>query len=74
MSNKLKMDGYDDCILGVCRRFGQEPILAYDYDKVIDKLVDDGMTYDEAVEYHEYNQAGAWLGEYTPCFIHSEIE
>jgi len=31
----LKMTDYDDCIVGVCRRFGQEPILAYDYELVI---------------------------------------
>ena len=26
----LTMDGYDDCIIGVCTRFGQAPIVAYD--------------------------------------------
>ena len=66
----LKMDGFDSCILGVCYRMGQEPILAYDFDKVIAKLVRMGMTHEEAVEYHEFNQAGAWMGDGTPCFIH----
>lgn len=65
----LKMDGFDDCIVGVCRRFGQEPIIAYDYNKVIDKLVSDGMSYEEALEWHEINQIGAWVGDHTPCFI-----
>ena len=64
----LKMDGFNDCIMGVCRRFGQEDIIAYDYDKVIEKLMLD-MTYDEAVEYFEFNQIGAWVGDQTPCFI-----
>ena len=50
-------------------RFGQGPVLAYDYDKVIDKLVADGMTPEEAVEYHDFNQAGAWVGKGTPCFV-----
>jgi hypothetical protein len=27
------------------------------------------MTYEEAVEYHEFNQAGAYVGELTPVFI-----
>jgi len=69
----LVMDDYDDCIIGICNRFGQEPIIAYDYSKVIKKLMGDGMTYEEAVEYHDYNQIGAWVGDRTPCFIETEF-
>ena len=65
----LVMDDYDDCIVGICNRFGQEPIVAYDYEKVIEKLVSDGMSRDEAEEFHDFNQAGAWVGPTTPCFI-----
>ena len=65
----LIMDDFDDCIIGICTRYGQEPIVAYDYEKIIRKHIDNGMTEEEAVEYFEYNQIGAWLGETTPCFI-----
>jgi len=65
----LRMDGYDDCIIGICRRFGQQDLIAYDYEKVIASLSADGLTHDEAVEYFEFNQIGAWMGEGTPCFI-----
>jgi hypothetical protein len=65
----LKMDGYDDCILGTCLRFGQEPIVAYDLEKVLLKLESDGLTRDEAVEWFSFNQIGAWVGDSTPCFI-----
>jgi hypothetical protein len=65
----LTMDGYDDCILGVVERFGIEPIICYDKNKVIGRLMDDGLTYDEALEFFEFNQIGAWVGEKTPCFI-----
>lgn len=34
----VQMDGYEDCVIGICHRFGQEPILAYDFDKVITRL------------------------------------
>jgi len=64
----LKMDGFDDCIAGVVSRFGQDPILCYDRAKVIAKLAAD-TSEDEAVEFHEYNQAGAWMGWETPCFL-----
>ena len=70
----LLMDGYDDCICGICMRFGQPPIIAYDQDKVIEKLVKEGMTHEEAVEYFEFNQIGAWMGELTPCFIEKLME
>ena len=65
----LVMDGYNDCIAGVCVRYGQEPIIIYDQSKVIDQLVSEGMTEDEAEEFHEFNQIGAWVGERTPAFL-----
>ena len=65
----IQMDGYEDCVIGICTRFGQEPILAYDFDKVINKLKKDGMSYEEAIEFWEYNQLGSYVGERTPCFI-----
>ncbi len=67
-----KMDGFDDCIAGVIERIGQKPIICYDKNKVLYKMVKDGMTYEEAVEYFEYNQLGAWVGEHTPCFLITE--
>lgn len=70
-SDKLvKMDGYDDCILGVGYRCGSEQFLIYDIDKIIQKLMDvEKMTHQAAVEFHEYNQANAWFGFSTPGFI-----
>lgn len=65
----ITMDGYDDCIIGVCHRFGQEPIIAYDKDKVIAKLIEDGLDEESAEEWFEFNQIGAWWGVTTPCFI-----
>lgn len=65
----LLMDGFDECIIGICQRFGQEPIVAYDIDKIVESLMNDGMSYEEAVEFYEFNQIGAWVGDSTPCFI-----
>ena len=65
----LRMDGYDDCVIGVARIFSGDPFLVYDREKVIEKLMSDGMEYEEAEEFHEFNQAGAWLGEGTPAFL-----
>ena len=65
-----KMTGYDDCIVGVAYRFG-ETFIVYDHEAVINQLMDnDGMSYVDAIEFHDYNQAGAYVGETTPAFLH----
>jgi hypothetical protein len=63
----LKADGFDEAILGVVQRMDVQAI-CYDQDKVIEILMQD-MSHEEAVEYFEYNVAGAWVGEFTPFFL-----
>jgi len=67
--NLLVMDGYDDCIIGVVERCGQEPIVCYDKSKVIKQLGSNDMTTEEAEEFFYCNQVGAWMGDTTPCFL-----
>jgi hypothetical protein len=69
----VKMDGYDDCIIGMSQRFNSDPLIAYDVEKILNKLMKDGMSRDEAREFFEYNQIGAWVGENTPVFIETEL-
>ena len=67
----MKADGFEDAILGVCRRKGQADTVLYDQDTVIKILMDDGLDYEEAVEYYENNIIGAWVGEGTPCLLYT---
>ena len=67
----LKADGYDDCIIGLCRRFN-DVFLVYDRAKVIAKLVAGGLTEEEAEEHFEFNIAGAWVGASTPGFVEAQ--
>jgi len=69
--NALLCDGLEDAFIGVSVRFGQEPIACYDYESAIAIFMEDGMDYDEAVEYFDYNVLGSWVGEQTPCFLNS---
>ena len=62
-------DGLEEAFLGVCRRFGQEPIALYDYYKCIEIRMRDGGTYEEAAEFHEFNTMGLWVNEHTPAFL-----
>ena len=64
------MPGYNHCILGVGRRCGETASIVYDEEKVIDTLMKrDGMSHEEAVEFFEFNQLGAWIGDSTPIFL-----
>ena len=71
IENVLVMDGYDDCVIGVLERFGMDPVVMYDKEKVINKIMDErpGGSYEEAVEYYEFNQLGGWHGDKTPGFL-----
>ena len=65
----LKMDGFNDAILGVGMRFGNE-FMVYDYDKVIAILMnDESMTEEDAIDYWTFNMVGSWVGEETPAFL-----
>ena len=62
----------EEALVGVVSRFGQSDIACYDYHKVIEIYMQQGMSQEEAVEYFEFNTIGSWLGETTPCFIKRE--
>lgn len=69
-SKALLADGFDEAILGMCIQFGQEPVVAYNYNKCIEILKNrDDMSNDEAIEYMEYNVIGAYMGVNSPVFI-----
>ena len=70
LDGKVEYPDLTKALVGVVSRFGQEDILCYDYDKVIQVLMEDqGMTYDEALEWYGNNTIGSWVGETTPCFL-----
>jgi hypothetical protein len=62
----IKLDGLDDCLIGVCNTF-DGLVLLYDENKIIEQLSKE-MTEDEAWEYYEYNILGAYFGKCSPIF------
>lgn len=62
----LVIPGADAAILGTVYRCGQDPFVVYDYDRLVDHFVREGMTHDEAAEWIDYNIEGAWVGPHTP--------
>lgn len=66
----LFADGFYNAVMGVASRAGQPDVVAYDYEKCVQILVErDDMTEEEALEYMEFNVVGAFVGERTPVFI-----
>jgi hypothetical protein len=68
-SEFMFMNGHDEAIVGIVEYFGSQQQLCYDKEKVLQKLMKSGMTYEEACEYFDFNIIGAYMGEQTPVFI-----
>jgi len=64
----LRMDGFDDAILGVVERIGLQTV-CYDLNKVIAILMEQGMDEQDAWDWYQFNMVGAWVGEATPVFL-----
>jgi hypothetical protein len=63
----LKADGFDDAIIGVEQT---QLRLVYDIDKMRNILIEqEGMSFEEAMEYLDFNVFGAYVGEQTPLYI-----
>lgn len=64
----MRMDGFDDAILGVVERIGLQTV-CYDLKKVIAILMKQGMDEQDAWDWYQFNMLGAWVGEATPVFL-----
>jgi hypothetical protein len=68
---------YDKCIVGVVRRFNDRFVL-YDQKCILDTLEQefsdqpDGDPSLDAIEWFDFNMAGAFVGEHTPGFLEGD--
>jgi len=65
----IVLDGFDDCIVGVTEEFGSNIRILYSVKKIIDKMVSEGMTEEEAMEFYSFNIIGGYFGEQNPIFL-----
>jgi hypothetical protein len=84
----LFFDGFNDAIIGMAERIIFGPVVAYSESKIIEILIkemevdDTDMDEDEindekrtmAVEYYEINIKGAYMGEFTPILIITNLD
>ena len=63
----LTADGFDNALVGfTC---GPNMVAVYDIQRMIEVLVNEGMTPEDAVEHLDYNVIGSYVGEKTPQYI-----
>ena len=67
-------EDYDHCIMGVAEGCAIEARVIYDAGKVIESLMKQGMSEDDAEEYFAFNIVGAYVGEHTPLFMHRYVD
>ena len=67
----LKADGFDSAVIGTTMLWGAEgKVLVYSCEKCIDVFMTrDGMNYEDALEFFEFNTLGAYVGKQTPVFV-----
>lgn len=65
----LTLDGFDSAIYGIAVKPCQNTVVAYDFNLLVKQCEEDGMSYDEAIEYIDYNITGAYMGNGTPIII-----
>ena len=67
--NILFAEGFDEAIAGVVWD-GERTRVVYDTELILELLMGRSeMTYEEAVEYFDFNIAGSYMGEYTPFYL-----
>ena len=66
----LLMDGLDAAFVGVGSQQYKPAVAVYDRGKCIEILVErDGMSWEVAQEFFDFNYVGAWAGEQTPLIL-----
>ena len=70
----LLADGFEQALIGFGYQFNY-PVAVYSRKRCMDILVDrDDMSYEEAMEYFDFNVAGAYVVESTPIFLNDEFD
>ena len=63
----LTADGFDNALVGCT--YGANVVAVYDINKMVETLMEDGVDYEDAVDFLDYNVVGAHLGEKTPLYV-----
>lgn len=74
MEDALFVDGMEKALIAVGYRFGHA-VAIYDRRLCLEVMMNrDGATYEEAVEFFDFNIEGAYVGDHTPIFVSTWAE
>ena len=59
----------DAALIGVARRADGAPFAVYSFDLLIEVFMDQGWSYDAALDHICFNIEGSWSGPYTPAVV-----
>lgn len=69
----LLLDGFEDALIGIASRCSKPDLAVFSYEKILEILMQDGCSYEEAEEHISFNVTGAWAGEFTPLVMRTEF-
>lgn len=68
-------DGFDEAIIGlVSTGPSNDPVVAYSIKRIIETLMEQGLTRDEAYERFSFNIEGSYVGSTTPVYVEDDYE
>jgi hypothetical protein len=70
----IVFDDCEDAIVGYGTRPGQDPLIVYDYDLLLDIQMRGGLDLQDAIEYVDYNIVGLWAGDRTPIILYRPLD
>ena len=59
-------NGFDEAIIGICPTSMK---VIYSRNKCIEALMKDGDSWEDAVDFLEYNTFNTYIGEFTPIWV-----
>lgn len=64
------VDGFDEAIIGIDTVSYR---VIYNKEIMIEVLIGEGMSYEDALEHFSYNIEGAYVGEKTPIYCQTTV-
>lgn len=64
------VDGFDEAIIGIDTVSYR---VVYNKEIMIEVLIGEGMSYEDALEHFSYNIEGAYVGEKTPIYCQTTV-
>jgi hypothetical protein len=68
----LYIDGFEECLIGITdvwRDNTRRTVAVYDYTLMVQSMIDEDCTAEDAAEYIEFNISGAFIGPYQPIIV-----